>query len=417
MKRLNPMIGISDSDVFTCIDSLCKYFKLPSDTIVSRNYYKTDSISTIEMYTFASCVNSVASVNENWLKGHIKKIESNKNINNAYGSLWEVIFAGLLIGSNIPVTLHTDSNPGIDVSANINNTTINFSLKRYDKSTHYISLELFFNRLLKIVKGFKCPQITVLVILKKYPDEITISNISKKILSFDINNPNYVENNDKYILNIKKSVQHDCEVNAKCHSYQLTLLSELHKNEKKNLFDKIDEAVYNLQQFKKTGTNIVAIHLNQNMPIDSISEYTKEYFEINKQSQIDAVFFYQPCVVSDEKSTQLCHVFNSFFNQNKVGVRPSDWKIQVITVPSGLVTTGSCINILKFGDTQFNINEKYCFQSGEIYQKPIDDGQGNQHGELLKRGHGILVHSTIEQGNQIFALKGNFAMKDELEIL
>ena len=62
MKRINSMTELSDDEVFKCIDSLKNYFKIPSDTIVSKNFSKTDAMSTMELYTFGDCINKVAAL-------------------------------------------------------------------------------------------------------------------------------------------------------------------------------------------------------------------------------------------------------------------------------------------------------------------------------------------------------------------
>ena len=130
MKRINPLNCISDIDVENKINILSNLFHFPiKESIVKQVYNQTDSTSTIELYTLADAIENCNKVSTNWVEKHIKLIE--KDINNAYGSLWEIIFGGILIDSGVNVILEKDSNPGIDVSANIWNTDFHFSLKRY----------------------------------------------------------------------------------------------------------------------------------------------------------------------------------------------------------------------------------------------------------------------------------------------
>ena len=56
-------------------------------------------------------------------------------------------------------------------------------------------------------------------------------------------------------------------------------------------------------------------------------------------------------------------------------------------------------------------------QNGEIYTKTIIDEKRTQEGNVSKLGMGILKHTVFQLNNQSVIVKGNFAPKDELEIL
>ena len=111
-----------------------KEYKSNRNTILTNGaindiFNQTDSTSKIELYTLADAIENCNKVSTNWVEKHIKLIE--KDINNAYGSLWEIIFGGILIDSGVNVILEKDSNPGIDVSANIWNTTTNRQIRLF----------------------------------------------------------------------------------------------------------------------------------------------------------------------------------------------------------------------------------------------------------------------------------------------
>lgn len=425
MKRINPLSELKDENVFNYIELLKKSFKIPSNNVISKVYSRTDAIATTELYTFADCINKIETVDKKWLARHIEKIEANKNPNNIFGSLWEIIFAGILIGSNIPIILHPDSNPGIDISAQIQNITVNFSLKRYDKSAYYKNLELMYNKILTTIKNYKKSNLKVIIFLKKYPEDQSISAICKKIVSFNFKENRYSEDNERFLLIISTNIDTDRHLSKQFHSYQLTLISELHKNEKKNLYDKIDDAIENLQKFKKDGLNVLVMHINQNMPIDSIEKYTKEYFENKSAQDIDAIVFYQPCIISDMHNTQLCHVLKFILNESKFSGKDilqtenvfADWKPQKINFPVGVISSASCQNLLIIDNKKLNINERYMIQNGEIYQEIVANNEGILEGDLSKLSMGIRLHSVIQIDNQLLSVKGNFPLKDELELI
>ena len=209
-----------------------------------------------------------------------------------------------------------------------------------------------YNKILKTVKDYKKSNITVFIVFKNYPNELSIKNICNKIQSFNPHHVSYSENNEKFILTIRNIVSSDKPLDFRFHSYQLTLISELHKNEKKNHFDKIDVAIANLQSFKQDDLNVVVIHVNQSMPIDSIEKYTEEYFENKKRNDIDAVAFYQPCITSDVQNTQLCHVIKLVLNKTKTDnnfmqtVKGKNWNPPEIIFPVGIISSESCKNAL-----------------------------------------------------------------------
>lgn len=95
--------------------------------------------------------------------------------------MWEILFGGILVDSGVNVTLEKDSNPGIDLSVNIWGTDFHFSLKRYESSTHYNNLELFFEKLKSIIEQFREEITNIFIYFQTYPDSTILSNVEKKI--------------------------------------------------------------------------------------------------------------------------------------------------------------------------------------------------------------------------------------------
>lgn len=181
MKRINPLTNISDSDVEKKINDLEKYFHFTTKDSIVKNYFsQTDSTSTIELFSLIDAIEHCNCIDSDWVKKNIDIIEK-KNINNAYGSLWEILFGGILFDSGVNVTLEKDSNQGIDLSANIWGTDFHFSLKRYEPSTHYNNLELFFEKLKPIIEQFREEITNTFIYFQTYPDSTILSNVEKKI--------------------------------------------------------------------------------------------------------------------------------------------------------------------------------------------------------------------------------------------
>ena len=423
MKRINPLTSISDIEVENKINILSKKFHFPiKESIVKNIFNQTDSTSTIELYTLADAIENCNKVSTNWVEKHIKLIE--KDINNAYGSLWEIIFGGILIDSGVNVILEKDSNPGIDVSANIWNTDFHFSLKRYESSTHYNNLGLFFEKLKPIIKKFREEITNIIIYLQTYPDSTTLSNIEKilqkeQIKSNKSNKNTYsIIEEGKYSIRINHNKNQYSELNRthNCSSFNITLVSELHKNEKKNLFDKITEAIDNLTDHKQGGMNIIGIHLNQFSPIDAIEGFIDEYFRTHQSSKIDGIFLYQPNILINSSMNDITHVIRFIKNPKSTMPNPNG-QIPVLKVTTGNISMHSIPNVLNISPTLIlPLTEKYYFQYGKIYTDMTDEN-GKKTGNCYKIGPNVAVIPTLQEKGKIIAIEGKFSKSDRLFLI
>ena len=423
MKRINPLTSISDIEVENKINILNKQFHFPiKDSIVKNIFNQTDSTSTIELYTLADAIENCNKISSNWVEKHIKLIE--RDANNAYGSLWEIIFGGILIDSGVNVILEKDSNPGIDVSANIWNTDFHFSLKRYESSTHYNNLGLFFDKLKPIIEKFKEEITNIIIYLQNYPDSTTLSNIEKKLReelrksnqsntnTYSINEPG------KFSITINHNINQYNEINRthKCSSFNIILVSELHKNEKKNLFDKITDAIDNLIDHKKNGINIIGIHLNQFSPIDAIEKFINEYFQTHQTSKIDGIILYQPNIFINSSMNNITHVIRFIKNPKSTMPNPNG-QIPVIKVTTGNISMQSIPNVINISPTLIlPLTEKYYFQYGKIYTD-MKDENGKKSGNCFKIGPNISVIPTLQENGKILAIEGKFSKTDRLFLI
>ena len=416
MKRINLINGISDEEIDNTISLLEKYFHFNTkESLVKDKYFKTDSISTIELYILASSILDCDKKNHNWLERHIKIIEGN-NINNARGSLWEIIFAGILLQSGLNVTLEKDSNPGIDISAIIRNNKINFSLKRFDKSTKVNELEKLFEEIEDITKVSAFPMTGIDILLPKFPASDTKEKIKASIntLVQDNTSKSQIIQNEKYLIKFNNNINQFPEIDIfkELKSYKLLLVSELHENEKKNLYSKINEAIDNLIKFKKGGLNILAIHINSTAPIDALEKYVKNYYESHKETEIDGVLFYQPTMCVNKSIYGITHVFRYISNVNR-DVKLSG-SIPVFQVVTGNVSIHSQAPVINIGENKtIKLPEKYFLQKGLIYQNTIPKEQYS----LGKIGNNLTVVPVIKQNEKLIGIVPKLLEKDELILI
>ena len=423
MTRFNPFTEITDKEVNDCINELENYFDFNINSIVKEKYDMVDSNTTIELFCLSNAIKNCAKIDKNWVNKHIKIIEKN-DLNNAYGSLWEIIFAGMLIESGINVTLEKDFNPGIDVSANIRGEIVHFSLKRYDKSTHYARLGLHFDNLRKLLCTFKNKITTVLIYFKKYPSSENIIKDIEKYISDQKRNPQELikcSNDDYQIIINKNKKQFDSKVKL-CEdvpSFNMMLISELHKNEKQNLYDKIDSAIDNLNRFKKVGENIICIHISSAAPIDALSKYVEQYFKSHTDCMVNGLIFYQPNLSINNESNHIQHVIKYIVNPNHNSEKKLKGPIPIFKVTTGEILTDSKPNVLNICSTQsLSLNEKYYFQFGKLYEDFVPDNNGKMEAKSFKLGPNLTVIPVIKNGDQIFAIEAKeFPKKDELQLI
>ena len=190
--------------------------------------------------------------------------------------MWEILFGGILVDSGVNVTLEKDSNQGIDLSANIWGTDFHFSLKRYESSTHYNNLELFFEKLKPIIEQFREEITSTFIYFQTYPDSTILSNVEKKIKKeLQTSNKtntitNHINEPGQYLIIINhnkkqyKKIRLCPEIKWLCLSINQLCMNNL---------EKFFEEVYKESHFKEISSaqfaDILRKYVFNRMPVDN----------------------------------------------------------------------------------------------------------------------------------------------------
>lgn len=397
-----------------------------------RNLLKRkDYISTCELFTLANAMNQIRKIDSVWLDGQLKKIKSN-NINNINGALFEVIGFSYLLNDGYKLELASEGNPGIDGAICFDgDIKVNISMKNY-RISHF---EKDFNNemddlkkyLVKLLAKNKILTCQCGIDFKKYPSHTDFIKV-KKFLDKGINElkkGNLITIHDD-VADIIFRVLRYRKFASGTQSYTLLAESPLHKNEFKNLVDKLEDACDNLVKQKKVEDkneiNGIWIHVHENAEIKKCQEFLQEYLNNNSQKPISFINLYGPCVTREleDNSTQITHIVMPVTNP----VRYTNWikengiNIPIFTFFVGNTSMKQSQRKLFIDDDEYKtLENSYFYQSGEIYVEAETMPDGSIEGDIVSEAPGVKVNTVINIDGKSMIISGKFPEDEHLEIL
>lgn len=207
-------------------------------------------------------------------------------------------------------------------------------------------------------------------------------------------------------------------------SYTCIISSPFHKNESKNLYDKVEEACANLVQHSKTETgdqkNLVMVHLPRAASRKNCEQWAKDYLQMYPEKPISGILIYQPLVITnDEKKTSyLSHGFSPVYRESL----SQDLKQPIqIQFPVGRLEHQYGEHVIFIQDKpdsaiKVELSDSYVYQHGNHFLEAKQTRQGFE-GEMNKVASGVFIHSVVTIGTEKMTVSGRFEPVDILEIL
>ncbi|OSZ78119.1 hypothetical protein CAP35_07600 [Chitinophagaceae bacterium IBVUCB1] len=403
---------------------------------LQKLWNRKDVLSTNELFSFGTYLHNLNSLNAKWVKEQVKHIKSDHR-NNQQGAFFEICALGMLINAKQKIEPAKGNNPGYDGILTVEpEKTMRISIKNYGLSAAHLEFNSysyqFEQNLIAVLKEKRISKIQLLIdSFKKFP-----TKDDWKILNDGL--PDILQNftGDLKLMGIPEkwgiilTGLHDTKdsFHEDFNSYTLLLSSVYKQNEEKNLFDKLDEACYNLTKHSPENDNIINsafIHLPETASIISCKDWVNSYFKQYPEKPLTCVILYQPTIATDLDTDQnfINHCFQIIVRDDKF----SRWNVNAhninFTPLVGKVSMDPAINIMTFEDNEgkrtIDLNTRYLYQKGNHYVQQEEHPDGTITGNVYKLASGVFAHSVMQpfKDQRAFVLSGHFPPDDKLLIL
>lgn len=398
---------------------------------------RKDELATSELFAFASNLKTLWNQDSKWVKGQVRIIKEG-HANNRQGAFFEINGLGLFNSATQRIIPARNNNPGTDGTCIVDEEkSLSISIKNYGVSIHH---ENFLRDARKaetlIVEQIEerkmAPMQLLIGSFKSYPEKshwkVLTDRIGELLDRFVDAKSSQVYIIDDFWL-VRPSELEDPEIyHSNKSSYQMLIASNYHKNEKKNLIDKLEEACANLNKHGKTESdsakNAIVIRLSELASIVTCKTWADEYLELHPNKPISAIIFYQPTVamsIDDGKK----HIHNCYKVAHRHDERIewlSEQHLQ-LSFPLGFMSTQpASLKVMKVNDGTFsadNLDDVYWYQSGHHYLKAVINESGNVSGYMSNPGSGVFVHSIWEPSfdSKTFIFGGHYPPDERLKII
>ncbi|GAB4053562.1 hypothetical protein GCM10028810_59420 [Spirosoma litoris] len=416
-----------------------KWISSPSGTHpLQKLWSRKDYMATNELYFFGLNLTKLKEQNPKWVNEQVRHIKEGMH-NNRLGAFFEINALGILSTDDQLIKPAKANNPGIDGVLTLpTGKHMQLSLKNYGDSSHYQKIitngkwiEKHLASILK-EKGIVSIQI-VIDAVKRYPEKEDWDNLLEQLPNildqYDPNEPKVMTISDFWLLMIF-NIHDDFQSFHQDHnSYTLLLTSVYHKNEKNNLFSKLEEACANLNKHHKNEDpntiNVVMIHIPELGSITACKQWATEYFDQYPDKPISGVLLYQPTIANNLTSGNkfINNCFQFAVRQDRFDTWNAERYNINFLVPVGRISEEPVINKLAFiinGEKKYeDLSDRYWFQSGHHYLKQVVQPDGSIVGNIKNLASGVFAHAILEPfpGQAAILLEGHFPPEDKLTIL
>ena len=418
--RQNAIHEIPEHEINLWFDKMLKYLGGDIWLMKSSNnghpivklWNRKDYMATNELINFAYAVNTMDEIDSRWTAQIMKEV-SGKDINNAHGAIFEIL-ALSLFSDSCQVIPAPKGYPGIDGTLKCEDgTKINLSLKYYGMS----NAEQRFYKLMdsiedELKRELECRNLLsaeVPLIFQKYPETPTeksriVKQLKLAIDEYELYGTRKPRPSIEDPMIIIRPIRGFSLSNSKTSS-KIIAISPMHRNEYKNLRDKLDEACMNIRKHaperNPNTKNCIMVHIHENADIDSYQEDMQQYIDDNsddKDFPIDYIILYQALIACDRKGEySIYHILRSAMNKRglkKVGIEKVS--LPNITFFVGKREAETFKNILFAGETElFNLNNVYLYQKGDIFEKYQNNSDDSVFGRLKMLAPGIRVNPVL----------------------
>jgi len=397
---------------------------------------RKDWLSTTELFLLAASIRNLDKIDTKWTEDQIA-ISKMANENTRKGAFFELISLEGIFNSTqsnsklLSIEPARKNQQGHDGLIRFRDGShVVLSIKNYNLSAHHKAFlgrckefEGFIENLMKELKIFN---IQVMIdSLAGYPTtkqwKILEERIPGILALFDGTSRSYTINDDWVVFT--KRIEDEQEFRPEYVSYIIIIISPYHKNEHDNLYSKFQSACSNLVQAKicesEDNINCILMHIPDTVSVDKCIEWTNIYYKDFPNDPISGVVFYQPTVVSDVEANT-SHVHHCVAYAVRERFDAFSGKHGDITMQFPVGTHGSKSSNLQFTNEKGEnliVNDRYIFQSGELFYRMLRDSSGYLYGTMKNRGSGIRYHLVVGEDVNSFTLQGIIPPSHDLLIL
>lgn len=406
-----------------------KWLELEGDHVLQRLWRRKDALSTNELFTLASSIKNLNSIDSSWVSHQVDQILS-ENVNNQKGAFFELIGLNSLITQVADIKPAPKNQRGIDREIQFKDGgAINLSIKNYGLSYHHESFLKESNNFKEILKNsLKSQGVQRVQVFIDSPHKYPSSEDWAKLTAGFPNtlrkfNGTFIQDEIDAVWQITLSDIADINYFHPRHSsYTLILTSIYHKNEQQNLITKMDSAASKLSSSRVREScedlNFIFFRLPLTISANNCIRWANDYFANFPNDPISGALFYQTAVVSDiHKGTSFISHFlkpvlsNKYFEWLKNHPKSKfafSFPVGVpIKKPSSMVVTNGKEKML-------TIDERHIFQCGEHYVK-ARTSPGGFEGDIRHLGPGLQQYCVLEVEGKNHIIGGHFG--DDLLIL
>lgn len=437
-KRQDPIENTPPEEKEAYFQEIVNEFSLPwliqkGPHPVQRLWQRKDWLATCELYTLGNAILKLKKRGIDWVKDKIRLIMG-EDANNRVGAFNELIGSSYFVHDTVNIILAKRSQKAYDVTVeDEGGFQKKISLKKYGPSVHegvFIRESQICEDLIKrtLIRS-KTPPLQVCISLGKYFETEEEWTLLRKALNeilkgFRGINESY-EIDSSAVIDLNPINDEEYFSNGRVASYKVIVTSPYHRNEKINLFAKLDQAFSKLARYAGGNllSDIFVVYIN--LPITasavSYSTWAEDYLKRPHAKRLSSIVIHQPFVLDDRvrRISGLSHFFSVKINSDfkaLLGKKPH--LILKIVIPVGVESkVPPHYDMVLNGDVQ-TIKGRYVFQRGHLFKKAKRDSLGDLIGTVSKQPPGVIEHLVIEpRDGKGFYVSGIFPNTNELLIL
>jgi hypothetical protein len=400
------------------------------DHPISTLWKRDDPLATNELLLLGDSLSRMCLVDPGWTREQVLKAKQ-KNPNNRIGAQFELLALASLEGRGQRVIPLKKDHPGCDAGVTLRNgTQIYISLKNFGAS----SFETSFRSRAKSVADFLRLEMrrrglngtAIIVVATAYPTEADWQALRSAIASFfGLHHAPKFSSIGIWSLYLVGLPGGMTNLHEGYPSYQCTVLAPYHKNEQKNLLDKLYEASVNLERHRKkfpaAAYRGLFVRMSEGASIAACSEWAREFYLARTETRVDFMFLYQISVAEDptHDTTAITHSIAPIARDATVFPLKNERGAEdhcTATFYVGTCTENPPKLIFSVAPGK-SIQDCYLFQHGEIYRRAVIAGDGSMEGHMRIIGDGIIEHSVFSLNGQEAIISGKFPNSNRLMLL
>lgn len=200
------------------------------------------------------------------------------------------------------------------------------------------------------------------------------------------------------------------------------MTAPFHPNERKNLFDKFDEAFFNAQEHvipKPDGVRVVLMRVPETISLPACDQWAKEYLANNPGGPIDGVYLYQLTVLDQPNGQSvMSHAICITETPRMAAWRAPAGKprrIIALNLAVGIGTEPTRGQIVG-GPMMLQLNDGYVYQRGDFYTLYNFDPNKPTNLTVRNLASGIFQHAVLQRADGHVTLGGHFPPTKEITL-